>query len=82
MLAAAQANRIENLVRRVGALPPAPSQRPDRLIAIMGADKKTRGGKLRFVLPDRIGHVETVSGIPVDHVREVLSGLAARATVK
>ena len=64
LLASKQAQRIESLVRRAGDLPAVPRQKPDRLIAIMGADKKTRGGKLRFVLPDRIGHVETVSGIP------------------
>ena len=44
----------------------------------MGADKKTRGGKLRFVLPDRIGHVETVSGISIGLVRDVLCGLRCR----
>jgi 3-dehydroquinate synthetase len=43
----------------------------------MGADKKTRGGKLRFVLPDRIGRVETVSGIPTKLVRDVLWNLQA-----
>ena len=54
-----------------------PAQKPERLIAIMGSDKKTRGGKLRFVLPDRLGHVETVSDIPVEMVRGVLANLAA-----
>ena len=74
---AAQAQRVEALVRRVGPLPPPPAQKPEQLIAIMGADKKTRGGKLRFVLPDRIGHVETVSGIPTRLVRDVLLNLHA-----
>lgn len=35
-------------------------------------DKKTVGGKLRFVLPDELGHVETVSGISEEDVRSVL----------
>jgi 3-dehydroquinate synthetase len=43
----------------------------------MGADKKTRAGKLRFVLPDRIGHVETVSDISNSLVRGVLLNLPA-----
>ena len=77
LLAAAQAARIEALVRRVGTLPALPAQKPERLIAIMGSDKKTRGGKLRFVLPDRVGHVETVSDIPDNMVRGVLTNLAA-----
>jgi 3-dehydroquinate synthase len=80
--AAEQAGRVEALVRRVGALPPAPVYRPERLIEIMGADKKTRGGKLRFVLPDRIGHVETVGGIPGGLVRAVLSDLALPGRAK
>jgi 3-dehydroquinate synthase len=78
LLGAAQAGRIESLVRRAGGLPSAPRQRPDRLIAIMGADKKTRAGKLRFVLPDRIGHVETVSDISRGLVGDVLANLAAK----
>jgi len=72
-----QAKRIEALVRRVGPLPAPPATKPDRLIGIMGADKKTRGGKLRFVLPNRIGHVRTVSGIPLRAVRGVLLSLQA-----
>jgi 3-dehydroquinate synthase len=74
-LPAAQAARIESLVRRVGALPAAPAHDPERLVAIMGSDKKTRGGNLRFVVPDRIGHVETVSDIPKKLVCDVLVNL-------
>jgi 3-dehydroquinate synthase len=75
LLAAGQARRIEALVRSVGPLPAPPTATPGRLIEIMGADKKTRGGTLRFVLPHRIGHVETVAGISTQLVRDVLSGL-------
>ena len=76
---ASQAQRVEDLVHRVGPLPALSAHAPENLIAIMGADKKTRGGKLRFVLPDRIGRVETVSGIPTRLVRGVLLHLSARA---
>ena len=47
------ASRIEKLVRRVGPLPAvaAAARAPRRIwCEIMGADKKTRGGQLRFVL--------------------------------
>jgi 3-dehydroquinate synthase len=67
--------RIERLVLQAGSLPPLPRDKPARLIEIMSADKKTRGGKLRFVLPRRIGHAETVDGIPVPLVRQVLADL-------
>ena len=35
----------------------------DTLLAIMARDKKTLNGKLRFILPNRIGHVELVEDI-------------------
>ena len=36
---------------------------PDALWQAMQHDKKVEHGKLRFILPDRMGHVELVSGI-------------------
>ncbi|MEI7781561.1 MAG: 3-dehydroquinate synthase, partial [Planctomycetota bacterium] len=44
----------------------------DELLAIMARDKKTLGGRLRFVLPSRIGHVELVDGVDQALVRELL----------
>lgn len=44
----------------------------DRLIEIMGRDKKATGGQLRFVLPTRIGHVELVDGVDKALVHQVL----------
>jgi 3-dehydroquinate synthase len=75
---AEEALRIENLVRRVGPLPPLPPTGAARLMEIMRSDKKTRGGKLRFVLPRAIGKVETVAGISRERVRDVLSALSKR----
>ncbi|HEY3964398.1 MAG TPA: 3-dehydroquinate synthase family protein, partial [Planctomycetaceae bacterium] len=40
----------------------------------MRLDKKTVGGRLRFVLPTRLGHVELVDDVPEDVVRAVLDG--------
>ena len=36
---------------------------PDDFFKIMARDKKTVGGNLRFVLPDKIGHVEIIDRI-------------------
>jgi 3-dehydroquinate synthase len=83
MLAPAEASRIEKLVRRVGPLPALPaeaSSAPARLMRIMGSDKKTRGGKLRFVLASGIGHAETVSGVPIGSVQRVLARLHVNGT--
>ena len=56
---AADASRIVALVRRLGKLPPWPSAAPRKLIELMMSDKKTRAGKLRFVLSPKIGKAAT-----------------------
>jgi 3-dehydroquinate synthase len=43
------------------------------LLAVMARDKKSLGGRLRFVLPSRLGHVELVDGVPESLVRQVLT---------
>ena len=47
----------------------------DTLLAIMGRDKKTVHGQLRFVLPDCIGHVELVEGIDPAAVTAAIVGV-------
>src|SRR5215813_1723267 len=53
------AARIVALVRRMGKLPEWPRVAPKKLIELMGSDKKTRAGKLRFVLTAKIGKAAT-----------------------
>ena len=48
--------------------------RPREIIDCMLLDKKTVDGQLRFVLPDRIGHVELVGDVTAKMVHECLSG--------
>ena len=43
-----------------------------QLIELMMHDKKVEHGRLRFILPDRIGHVELVGDVDQEHVRAVL----------
>jgi 3-dehydroquinate synthase len=57
MFSPVQEERVAKLIARVGPLPAWPSLPPALLIAAMQADKKTRAGRLRFVLPERIGRV-------------------------
>ncbi len=75
MLADGDARRVERLVRRTSPLPPLPTISTVRLAEIMRVDKKTRGGRLRFVLPRRIGHVETVDGISAVVAQRILANL-------
>lgn len=46
----------------------------DQILRAMMHDKKVEHGRLRFVLPTRMGHVELVGGIEPDDVRSALSG--------
>ena len=41
-------------------------------IACMRLDKKSVAGRLRFILPTRLGHVETVADVPEELVTETL----------
>lgn len=66
-------DRQVKLLRAFG-LPTAPDPRwpADDLIAVMRRDKKAQGGRMRFVLPTRLGRVETFADVPEVLVHEVL----------
>jgi 3-dehydroquinate synthase len=57
MISARDCDRIVRVTSSLGPLPAWPAASPARLVAAMQADKKTRAGRLRFVLPERIGKV-------------------------
>jgi 3-dehydroquinate synthase len=64
MLTPREEERIGKVIACVGPLPPWPSVPAGQVIAAMQADKKTRAGRLRFVLPERIG--ATRCGVDVE----------------
>ena len=49
-----------------------PSWDVDAMLDVMRRDKKSLAGKLRLILPTRIGHVELVADVPETDVREAL----------
>jgi 3-dehydroquinate synthase len=51
----------------------APAVPPDELVELMYRDKKVDRGKLRFILPTQIGHVECVGGIATEDIVLALS---------
>jgi 3-dehydroquinate synthase len=75
-LPADDAARIISLVRRVGPLPPWPKITPSTIMEAMRADKKTRDGKLRFVLASKIGTAQSYENAPETTVVSVLKLLA------
>lgn len=70
-----EAARIIRLVRRVGPLPHLPKVSRARVLAAMRSDKKSREGRLRFVLPLGIGRVRTGVEVPDELVNMVWSEL-------
>ncbi len=54
------------------SLPEGSNLDTGKILDRMLLDKKVVGGKLRFVLPDRIGHVEVFTDIDVEDVKSVL----------
>jgi 3-dehydroquinate synthase len=67
-----EVSRIVSLVRRMGPLSPWPNVPPKKLIAAMYSDKKTRAGKLRFILAPKIGKAESHDDVPVETLERVL----------
>lgn len=57
LLADADAARVAEAVRRVGRMPSARGISATEVVAALKYDKKASGGKVRFILPDRIGMV-------------------------
>jgi 3-dehydroquinate synthase len=66
------AQRIVRVVQRVGKLPPWPRSSESAILRAMDSDKKTRAGKLRFVLASTIGHGVPGVEVPPAAVRQIL----------
>ena len=65
--------RLSDLLVALNLPVDVPELDHDELIASMQRDKKAEYGRLRFVLPTRLGHVELVGDIRVDQARMALS---------
>lgn len=64
--------RQHALLETLGLPLVAPEFDHDDLVELMRRDKKVDDGKLRFVLPDRMGHVELVKDVRTDDVLAAL----------
>ena len=67
-----EVSRVVALIRKMGKMPDWPRVAPKMLIAAMVSDKKTREGKLRFVLSPRIGEAHSSEAVPKDALELVL----------
>jgi 3-dehydroquinate synthase len=69
VLAAPERAAIERLIADYGPIPSLEGVAAGQLLARLGSDKKTIGGRVHFVLPDRIGSARVVSGLDEALVR-------------
>ena len=71
--------RQHRLIEQVGLplrLPDSGAFTADAIIDKMRLDKKTVAGQLRFILPTKMGNVETFGDVPESDVRDVIAELA------
>lgn len=75
MLESEDVLRIERLISAAG-LPAGNLKEPiEAVLTAMHSDKKVRDAKLRFILPDRIGHVVIRNDVPEELVRSMIESL-------
>jgi 3-dehydroquinate synthase len=65
--------RQQALLEALGLPIAAPMLDPEDVLEVMSRDKKTEHGRLRFVLPTRLGHVELVGHVSQADVRTALA---------
>ncbi len=70
-LSVEESERIEKLLTTLGLPVDAPGLAWKDLRAAMAVDKKTRDGRVKFVLVDRMGHAEIGCEIPEESFKEV-----------
>jgi 3-dehydroquinate synthase len=74
-----EADRVKRLIE-LFRLPTTIPEDVDtsHLIDTMGLDKKAKAGRLRFVLPEKIGQVRIEENIPVQMIENVIAELQER----
>jgi 3-dehydroquinate synthase len=75
MLDDASRKRIVALIEKAGLPARGLALDLDSVVNAMAFDKKVKSGKLRFVLPDRIGHVVVRDDVPVESVRRAVEAI-------
>jgi len=64
--------RIKRLLEQAGLPVRMPALDKEKIMDAMGQDKKVRGGRIRFILPQTIGEVLIADDVPPTLAREVL----------
>jgi len=75
MLDEASRRRIVEVIEKAGLPVGGMTLDVDKVVGAMHFDKKVKSGRVRFVLPDRIGHVVIRDDVPEAIVREAVESL-------
>ncbi len=76
MLDDASRRRILALIKKAGLPVRGLKLDLDAVVSAMAFDKKVKSGKLRFILPDRIGHVVIRDDVPLELVRRAVEAIS------
>ena len=76
-LSEADAERIRSLLQRAGLPTKAKGITPERMLQLMGVDKKSREGRIHFVLLEQLGAATLHADVPSSAIDHTLSRLAA-----
>jgi 3-dehydroquinate synthase len=79
LLAAADAERIKRLIRRAGLPTSGPKLKPETWRELIALDKKSAGGRVRFVLLEAVGRARLEGGIDQRLVDEAVAATSAAA---
>ncbi len=77
MLDAASAERLRRLIERAGLPVAGPELATDRYLELMSVDKKAQGGRLRFILLERLGSAVIRGDVSPDALRATLATAVA-----
>jgi 3-dehydroquinate synthase len=73
LLDPAEGERIAGLVRQAGSLPPLRNLSMEKVLGLLPRDKKAVGGKIYWILPERIGKVRVTPDVPDGAVASAFS---------
>ncbi len=73
MLDGRELSRLESLIKKAGLPVKVPNLKVEKLIAAMQHDKKVRGGRIRFILPEALGKVLITDEVNLSLVEQVLA---------
>jgi 3-dehydroquinate synthase len=73
---ATAADRVRSLLERLGLPTRWEGLDADEIWRIMQHDKKARGGRVRMVLPTRLGSVDVFDDVAVEQVRSAVAAIS------